>query len=251
MKTILFSPIICIIMIILVIKSMILFIKIQEHNTYVKISSDSSVLIDYAYANNNNEPNTHSSTIKSQSNTIGNNVINKDESTQPASNQIEIDKANTEPNKNNITDTTTNIVNHDLSYSEIELLKELSKRREKLDNTEHNIMIKEQVLKATEHKVNQKIEELKALQIELEKLLKQHDQKEHEKIISLVKIYENMKPKDAAKILNELEMPILLQVVTNMKEIKIAPIIASMDPTKAREISTEIAKQKFIDNNNK
>ena len=63
----------------------------------------------------------------------------------------------------------------------------------------------------------------------------------------LVTIYETMKPKDAAKIFNELEMPVLLKVVSNMKEVKVAPVIASMDPAKARELSIELSRQKPID----
>ena len=81
----------------------------------------------------------------------------------------------------------------------------------------------------------------------IEELMKQYSQKENSKILSLVKIYETMKPKDAAKIFNELEMPVLLKVVSNMKEVKVAPVIASMDPVKARDLSIELAKQKPIE----
>ncbi len=44
-------------------------------------------------------------------------------------------------------------------------------------------------------------------------LLAQYNDKEDSKIRSLVKIYENMKAKDAARIFNEMEMPILLEVI--------------------------------------
>jgi len=74
----------------------------------------------------------------------------------------------------------------------------------------------------------------------------QYNEKENMKIASLVKIYENMKPKDAAKIFEELDMPILLQVVNVMKESKVAPILSAMDPVKAKEISTEFANQKRL-----
>ena len=88
-----------------------------------------------------------------------------------------------------------------------------------------------------------KVSELKGLQSQLETLMKQFDQKENSKILSVVKIYEIMKPKDAANIFNELEMPVLIKVVSNMKEVKVAPIIAGMEPTKARDLSIELAKQ--------
>ena len=129
----------------------------------------------------------------------------------------------------------------------MDLLKELSKRRDTLDKEKKDINVREQVLKATENKIDQKVGELKNLQSQLEVLMKQYDQKENSKILSLVKIYETMKPKDAAKIFNELEMPVLLKVVSNMKEVKVAPVIASMDPVKARDLSIELAKQKPIE----
>ena len=135
-----------------------------------------------------------------------------------------------------------------LSSSELKLLKELSKRRQELEKNQDDIEVKQQVLKATENKIDQKMNELKARQAQLEEVMKQYDQKEKGKIMSLVKIYENMRPKDAAKIFDELEMPVLLQVVSNMKEIKVAPVIASMHPLKARDLSIELAKQKSVNN---
>ena len=55
--------------------------------------------------------------------------------------------------------------------------------------------------------------------------------------MSLVKIYKTTKPKDAAKIFNELEMPVLLKVVSNIKKVNFAPVTTSMDLVKARELS--------------
>ena len=136
---------------------------------------------------------------------------------------------------------------NNLTRSEIDLLKELSKRREALDKEKTDLNVREQVLKATENKIDKKVLELKKLQTQLEDLMKQYEQKENSKILSLVKIYETMKPKDAAKIFNELEMPVLLKVVSNMKEVKVAPVIASMDPAKARDLSIELSRQKPID----
>ena len=48
-----------------------------------------------------------------------------------------------------------------------------------------------------------------------------------------------MKPRDAAAIFNDLDMPVLLQVLDRMKEAKAAPILAAMQPDRAREATTE------------
>lgn len=91
--------------------------------------------------------------------------------------------------------------------------------------------------------------ELKSLQAKLEGAVKQYNQDENKKIASLVKIYENMRPKDAAKIFDELDMSVLIQLIRNMKEIKVAPILASMNPIKARELSIELANVKSLSAN--
>src|SRR3546814_4430099 len=54
---------------------------------------------------------------------------------------------------------------------------------------------------------------------------------------SLVKIYESMKPKDAARIFEELDMEVLLEVVERMKERKTAPILAEMNPERAKTVT--------------
>src|SRR3954451_22667425 len=58
----------------------------------------------------------------------------------------------------------------------------------------------------------------------------------------LVRLYETMKPRDAATIFNELQMPILLQVLDRMKDAKAAAVLAAMNPDKARDVTAELAK---------
>lgn len=129
---------------------------------------------------------------------------------------------------------------------ELDLLQTLSKRREELDKWSNDIALKENILKATGEKVNAQIQELSALKIEVNKLLDEYNKKDDLKIASLVKIYENMKPKDAAAIFGELDMPVLLEVVDKMKEAKVAPILAQMDPARAKELTIELAHQKRL-----
>ena len=50
-----------------------------------------------------------------------------------------------------------------------------------------------------------------------------------------------MKPADAAQILQQMDMPVLLQLLSRMKDQKTAPILAAMDPVKARAITMALA----------
>jgi len=144
----------------------------------------------------------------------------------------------------NVSETPGETVDSRMSAAETELLKNLAKRREELDRWEQNISIKEATLEATEKRINDKIEKIEAMRQEVSVLLAQYNAQEDAKIRSLVKIYESMKPKDAARIFDEVEMPILLLVIDKMAEKKAAPILAEMDSKKAKQITVELAAQR-------
>ncbi len=132
------------------------------------------------------------------------------------------------------------------SEREVQLLQELAERRTVLDAREQRLEEREVLLKAAEQRLVEKQTELTSTKEEIVALLKQQDKQEKAKINQLVAIYENMKPKDAANIFNELEMPVLLQVIKNMKERKVAPVIASMSAEKARSLTKELADQRKL-----
>jgi len=129
-----------------------------------------------------------------------------------------------------------------LTQTEIDLLQQLAKRRKSLETRESEADMREGLLQAAEARIDKKIGELKLFQDTIEKLIKKYDDQQGEKILSLVKIYENMKPKDAARIFEELEMDTLLLVAERMKERKLAPIMAKMNPAKATEITVELSR---------
>jgi flagellar motility protein MotE (MotC chaperone) len=127
-----------------------------------------------------------------------------------------------------------------LTQSEIDLLQKLAERRVEIDARAREMETREAMLAAAESRIQRKVEELKALQATIESLVKTYDDQQNTKILSLVKIYENMKPKDAALIFEELEMEVLLKVAERMKERSLAPIMAKMNPQRAREITVEL-----------
>jgi flagellar motility protein MotE (MotC chaperone) len=129
---------------------------------------------------------------------------------------------------------------------ELEILQSLAKRRNEIESWSKEVKTKEALLKAAEMKIDNKLAKLQDLQAQVNKLLASYNEKEDIKINSLVKIYENMKSKDAAKIFNGLDNEILLQVIDRMKQAKSAPIMAQMDPGKVTEITMEYANQKTL-----
>lgn len=145
-----------------------------------------------------------------------------------------------------VSETIGETVEHRFTPVEVELLQNLVKRRQELDRWEKNIEIKETALDATEKRLDDKIAQIDAMKKEVAGLLAQYNDKEDAKIRSLVKIYENMKSKDAARIFDEVEMSVLLLVIDKMSEKKIAPILADMDPKKARLVTIQLAEQRRV-----
>lgn len=133
----------------------------------------------------------------------------------------------------------------DDEYSDVkmQLFEDLSKRRKELDAREKELAMRDALLKAAQAELEQKTTELGNIKADIESLLKQQTQQEDKRILSLVKIYEGMKAKDAARIFDSLEMDVLLQVITRMSERKTAPIIAAMNPDKARTLTIMMAEQ--------
>jgi flagellar motility protein MotE (MotC chaperone) len=129
---------------------------------------------------------------------------------------------------------------------ELDILQNLSKRRADLDQREQELVMKETVLSATEERINDKIRDMKKLKEDVDKVLKLYNEKQDGEIKGLVKIYEAMKPGDAAAIFNEMEMPILLEVIDKMSERKVAPVLAGMDPKRARDVTQELAELRKI-----
>ena len=130
------------------------------------------------------------------------------------------------------------------SQADVDVLQKLAQRRAELENWAGDLSMREQLLKATEGKMEDRLGELKTVQTSIKGLLRQYDQEQENKLKSLVKIYEVMKPKDAARIFEQLDMDILLDVIERMKEAKSSPILAAVNPDKAKTITEELAQRR-------
>lgn len=131
----------------------------------------------------------------------------------------------------------------ELSNANITVLRQLSERRRSLDTREKELERREALIQAAQKELGQKFEELSMLRNEIRQLLDQQSEAEEARLVSLVKVYEGMKPKEAANILNTLDLEILLQVMGRMSERKMSPILAQMDAERAREITINLATQ--------
>lgn len=129
-----------------------------------------------------------------------------------------------------------------MSEQEILLLQQLADRRAEIEARERDIDQRMGLLAAAETRIDNKIRQLRDFQATIENLIVTYDEQQEQKTQSLVRIYENMKPKDAARIFEDLDMDTLLGVAERMKERKLAAILANMNATRARDITVELAQ---------
>lgn len=136
----------------------------------------------------------------------------------------------------------------DINNSKVrdELYKDLAKRREALEKREKEMAVREALLNAAERELDQKVRELSTIRAQIEAAMKQQSEEENARINSLVKIYEGMKPKDAASIFNTLDLEVLMVIMQRMSERKSSAIISEMNPDRARTITIMMAEQKNL-----
>jgi flagellar motility protein MotE (MotC chaperone) len=134
-------------------------------------------------------------------------------------------------------------VSQTASASEVDVLTSLAKRRSELDAREAKIQTEATILAATETRVDAKIAQLKSLQTQIAALLAQRDAEQEKQVTALVKTYSAMKPKDAARIFDNLNDDVLLAVAQEMKSDALAPVLAAMSPDAAQKLTLKLANK--------
>ncbi len=130
--------------------------------------------------------------------------------------------------------------------AEIELLANLAQRREQLEQRARELDLRESLLAAAEKRIDERINEMKKLEASVKQIVQTTDKQEDENLRGLVKIYETMKPEEAARIFADLDNAVLLNVMERMKEARVAAIMAKMDPAKAQDITVQMARRKML-----
>ncbi len=127
------------------------------------------------------------------------------------------------------------------SKAELAILEGLSNRRKVLDQRNRELGLRENLLEAAEKRVEARINELKAIESRIEGELKKRDNHRKIEYQRLVKMYSGMKPKDAARIFNRLDMNVLTSLASQMKPRVMSGILAAMTSAAAERLTLEIA----------
>lgn len=129
------------------------------------------------------------------------------------------------------------------SPGERAILGRLQDRRQELDERNRELDMRESLLKAAEKRLDAKVNELKDIEARIKVASNARDEAEVQRFKGIVSMYENMKPKDAARIFDRLEMRVLAEVATSIKSRTMSEILAQMSPDSAEKLTVELANR--------
>jgi flagellar motility protein MotE (MotC chaperone) len=136
-----------------------------------------------------------------------------------------------------------------VSESERAILERLQSRRQELDQRAREVEIRESLLKAAEKRIESKVEEMKALETKAAGVSGQRAEQEAARFKGIITMYESMKPKDAAKVFDRLEMSVLIEIASQIAPRKMSDIMGLMQPEAAERLTVELARRAGGDNN--
>ena len=124
-----------------------------------------------------------------------------------------------------------------LSPAERALYERLQERRQELDARSRDMELRENLIKAAEQRLEGRIEELKELE-------GGKGGATGARLKSLIVMYEGMRPKEAARIFDRLEIKALVDIANQMNPRKLSDVLAQMKPEMAERLTLELVKLK-------
>jgi flagellar motility protein MotE (MotC chaperone) len=130
-----------------------------------------------------------------------------------------------------------------VSPSERAILERLQARRQELEARAREIDIRESLLKAAEKRIESRVEEMKAVESRLSNSSEQKAEADVARFKSIVTMYEGMKPKDAARVFDRLEMSVLIEIASQIAPRKMSDILGLMQSDAAERLTVELARR--------
>jgi flagellar motility protein MotE (MotC chaperone) len=130
-----------------------------------------------------------------------------------------------------------------VSPSERAILERLQARRQELETRAREIEIRESLLKSAEKRIESKVEELKATESRISTASGLKSEADAARLKGIVTMYEGMKPKDAAKVFDRLEMAVLYEIASQIAPRKMSDILGLMQPEAAERLTVELARR--------
>ena len=127
------------------------------------------------------------------------------------------------------------------------MLESLQARRQEIEARAREIDIRENLIKSAEKRIEGRIEEMKAAESRIGAANQQKNDADAARLKGLVTMYENMKPKDAAKVFDRLEISVLFELASQIAPRKMSDIMGQMQPEAAERLTVEMARRAGAD----
>ena len=182
---------------------------------------------------------------KADADDITGSVEKKDEAKKDDAKKEEPKKADSKPAAPDVAKAGTIVIpepGQAVSPSERAILERLQNRRQELEARAREIDIRESLLKSAEKRIEGRVEEMKGIESRIATATEQKNEAEAARFKGLVTMYENMKPKDAAKVFDRLEMSVLFEIASKIAPRKMSDILGQMSPEAAERLTVELAR---------
>jgi flagellar motility protein MotE (MotC chaperone) len=127
--------------------------------------------------------------------------------------------------------------------SERAVLESLQSRRQEIEARAREIDIRESLINSAEKRIEGRIEEVKATEARISVAGQQKSETDAARFKGIITMYEGMKAKDAAKIFDRLELPVLFEIASQIAPRKMADIMGQMQPEAAERLTVELARR--------
>lgn len=130
-----------------------------------------------------------------------------------------------------------------MSPNELNILQSLGQRRAELDQREQGLNSRQQLIDAADSKLDARITQLQSLKGQIQALIDQATKTSADDTVRMVKVYESMKPKDAAAVLTTMSDEVRLPIAAGMKDRALAAILGAMTPDAARDLTEKLTNR--------
>lgn len=127
------------------------------------------------------------------------------------------------------------------SAGERAVLERLQDRRQEIEKRARELELRESMLKQAEQRIEARLLELKNREDKISASSAAGEKSDKQRFKNLVSMYESMKPKDAARIFDRLDLRVLIDVTTQINPRKMSEILGQMTPQAAEKLTVELA----------
>lgn len=127
---------------------------------------------------------------------------------------------------------------------DLDYLQKLNERKKALDEREQELARQDEELQKQRVEIERRLNELKEMRGQISSVLDDRVKVDDQKVDVLVQTYSNMKPPQAAKILESMDEDLAVEILGRMKKKNAADVMNLIKPEKAQAITEKFAGYK-------